>query len=115
MVGIIGLPIPLNVPHITSLIPQIKYVLEISIIFCCEYAITAGDDDIIPDNCPENIAEEISNEVRINNACFLIDTYKHLLSLSEIAEKCGYTDYIYFSRRFKQITKVSPRKYLEEN
>ena len=26
----------------------------------------------------------------------------------------GYSDYIYFSRRFKQIMGVSPRKYLEE-
>ena len=30
---------------------------------------------------------------------------------AEIAEKCGYTDYVYFSRRFKQITGISPREY----
>jgi len=53
-------------------------------------------------------------QIRINHACYLIDTYRHSLSLSEIAEKCGYTDYVYFSRRFKQITKMSPRKYLDE-
>ena len=51
-------------------------------------------------------------QIRINHACYMIDTYKNTLSLSEIAEKCGYTDYVYFSRRFKQITKTSPRKYM---
>lgn len=58
---------------------------------------------------------EFLTRIRINHACFLIDTYRNSLSLAEIAEKCGYTDYVYFSRRFKQITKVSPRKYLEDN
>ncbi len=58
---------------------------------------------------------EFLTQIRINHACYLIDTYRHSLSLSEIAEKCGYTDYVYFSRRFKQITNVSPRKYLEDN
>ncbi len=58
---------------------------------------------------------EFLTQIRINHACYLIDVYRHSLSLAEIAEKCGYTDYVYFSRRFKQITKVSPRKYLEGN
>lgn len=49
--------------------------------------------------------------IRINHACYLIDTYKNALSLAEIAEKCGYTDYVYFSRRFKQVMGVSPRNY----
>ncbi|MBR2180546.1 MAG: helix-turn-helix transcriptional regulator, partial [Oscillospiraceae bacterium] len=35
-------------------------------------------------------------EMRINHACYLIDIYKNSLSLTEIAEKCGYTDYVYF-------------------
>lgn len=52
-------------------------------------------------------------EIRISHACLLIDMYKHSLSLSEIAEKCGYTDYVYFSRRFKEIMGVSPRRYAE--
>ncbi len=50
-------------------------------------------------------------ETRIRHACFLIDTYKKTLSLSEIAEKCGFTDYVYFSRRFKEIMGLSPKKY----
>ena len=58
---------------------------------------------------------EFLNETRIKHACYLIDIYKDVLSLSDIAEKCGYTDYVYFSRKFKEITGLSPRKYSEEN
>ena len=52
-----GFPMPFNAAPMISLIPQIKYVLEIITIFCCEYAMTAGSLDMIEDNCPENIAE----------------------------------------------------------
>ena len=58
---------------------------------------------------------EFLTRVRINHACYLIDTYKYALSLAEIAEKCGYTDYVYFSRRFKNMVGVSPRKYMEDS
>lgn len=58
---------------------------------------------------------EFLTRVRINHACYLIDTYKYSLSLAEIAEKCGYTDYVYFSRRFKNSVGVSPRKYMEDS
>ena len=51
-------------------------------------------------------------EIRIAHACMMIDIYKRSLSLSQIAEKCGYTDYIYFSRRFKEIKGISPREYM---
>ena len=54
-------------------------------------------------------------EIRINHACFLINTCKNTLSLSDIAEKCGYTDYAYFSRRFKYITGSSPRAFMENS
>ena len=57
---------------------------------------------------------EFLTKIRISHACYLIDTYKSNLTLSEISEKCGYTDYIYFSRRFKQIMGVSPRTYMNE-
>lgn len=56
---------------------------------------------------------EFLTNVRIQHACYLIDIYKNSLSLLEIADKCGYTDYSYFSRRFKQVMGVSPRKYME--
>lgn len=55
---------------------------------------------------------EFLTKIRISHACYLIDKYKNLLSLSEIAERCGYTDYTYFSRKFKQITNVSPKEYM---
>lgn len=54
-------------------------------------------------------------EIRIHHACYLIYVYKSSLSLSEIAEKCGFVDYVYFSRRFKQITGVSPREFMKNS
>jgi len=50
---------------------------------------------------------------RIAHACYLIEIYGDTLSLAEIAEKCGYTDYIYFSRRFKQLMGTSPKNYIK--
>ena len=58
---------------------------------------------------------EFLTEIRINHACYLIDIYKNLFSLADVAERCGYTDYVYFSRRFKQIMGVSPQKYMVGN
>lgn len=58
---------------------------------------------------------EFLAKVRISHACYLIDIYKNSLSLSEIAAKCGYTDYVYFSKKFKQIMGTSPQKYLSPN
>lgn len=55
---------------------------------------------------------EFLTKMRINHACYLIDVYKGTLTLSEIAMKCGYSDYVYFSRRFKKITGMSPREYM---
>ena len=47
IVGITGFLIPLNAPHKTSCIPQMKYSLDISFIFCPAYSITTGFCDII--------------------------------------------------------------------
>lgn len=54
---------------------------------------------------------EFLTDIRIKHACFLIDIYKNRISLSEISERCGYLDYIYFSKRFKLVTGMSPREY----
>ncbi len=54
---------------------------------------------------------EFLTDVRIQHARYLIDVYGIQMSLYEIAEKCGYTDYIYFSRRFKQVMGISPQNY----
>jgi len=51
------------------------------------------------------------NEIRVTHASFLMEVYAGSLSLSEIAEKCGFTDYVYFSRRFKEVFGTSPREY----
>lgn len=50
-------------------------------------------------------------EMRINHAEFLIDIYANSLSLEQIAEQCGYTDYVYFSKKFKATTGMSPMEY----
>ena len=57
---------------------------------------------------------EFLTEIRIRHACYLIDIYKDNLSLSEIAEKCGYLDYVYFSKKFKTIMGVSPKSYRDQ-
>ena len=54
---------------------------------------------------------EYLTELRIAHARFLIDVYKDTLTLSEIAYRCGYLDYVYFSKRFKHVTGLSPREY----
>ena len=56
---------------------------------------------------------EFLTEMRINHACYLMNVYKDSISLNEISEKCGYTDYIYFSRKFKQVLGVSPMNYMK--
>ena len=58
-----------------------------------------------------NTPTEFLTKVRISHACYLINLYKDSMSLYEISEKCGYTDYVYFSRRFKQVVGVSPKQY----
>lgn len=51
-------------------------------------------------------------KVRIEHACTLFEMYKDQFSLMQVAEKCGYTDYVYFSKKFKQQTGMSPQKYM---
>lgn len=50
-------------------------------------------------------------DVRIKHACYLIKIYANKISLSQICEQCGYTDYIYFSKKFKEAMGVSPTAY----
>ena len=58
---------------------------------------------------------EFLTKVRISHACYLIGIYRNSIPLSDISYKCGFLDYIYFSRKFKQIMGVSPRKYMEDS
>ena len=59
----------------------------------------------------EKTPNEFLTDIRIKHACFLIDVYHNELSLTEISERCGYLDYIYFSKKFKSLMGVSPREY----
>lgn len=52
--------------------------------------------------------------IRMQHAVFLLNIYKHSISISEVAEKCGYNDPIYFSRLFKRYTGKSPRQFRDE-
>lgn len=49
--------------------------------------------------------------IRIKRAKNLIDIFGMSRSLAEISEASGYTDYVYFSKRFKSIFGISPRTY----
>ena len=58
---------------------------------------------------------EFLTVLRINHARYMIDLYKNSFPLAYIAEKCGYADYVYFSRKFKQVMGISPQKYMAGN
>lgn len=57
---------------------------------------------------------EYLTDIRIKHAVKLIEGYANALQLSEIADRCGYDDYIYFSRKFKKTLGVSPQQYKRE-
>ncbi len=52
-------------------------------------------------------------EIRIEKACSLLAETS--LKLSEIAEKAGYSNQFYFSRRFKLFTNMTPSEYREQH
>lgn len=49
------------------------------------------------------------NYVRINRAKFLLQNY--VLSLYQVAKRCGYNDVVYFCRIFKKFTKKTAKEY----
>lgn len=53
---------------------------------------------------------EFLTELRMKHACYLMEVYQNTMTLSEVAEKCGYLDYIYFSKKFKKYMGMSPRR-----
>ena len=50
-------------------------------------------------------------KVRIDRACYLMSIYSDSLSLYDIAERCGFTDYVYFTKKFKELTGMTPKEY----
>ncbi len=57
---------------------------------------------------------EFLTALRINHAQYLIEVYKGALSLSEISEQCGFSDYVYFSKKFKEKVGISPKEYKKQ-
>ncbi len=53
--------------------------------------------------------------LRMQHACFLLETYRGTRPLSRIAEQCGYDDYSQFSKTFKAFTGYSPRDFLKNH
>lgn len=54
---------------------------------------------------------EYINKLRIKKACELLKS--GMYTVSEAAEKTGFTNVYYFSRIFKSITGVNPKKMIE--
>ena len=55
------------------------------------------------------------NNTRINSAQkLLLSRNINNLKIYEIAERCGFSDQLYFSRVFKKIVGVSPKEYVGE-
>ncbi len=54
---------------------------------------------------------EYLNELRINHAKTLINIYQDSMRLNDISLNCGFDDYIYFTRKFKQVVGISPNAY----
>ncbi len=54
------------------------------------------------------------SKTRIEHAKKLLEIYGSNLLVSEVAEACGFEDPIYFSRRFKQFTGLSPTEYKKQ-
>lgn len=53
---------------------------------------------------------EYMTDLRINNAKSLL-RQEHYMSIEEVAQRCGFLDAFYFSRKFKAYTGMSPIKY----
>jgi len=57
---------------------------------------------------------ELLTKLRIEQAQKLFEIYGGNMSVSEIAEACGFDDPVYFSRRFKSLTGTSPSTYKKQ-
>ena len=55
------------------------------------------------------------HQVRIENACKLLDIYGKDIRITDLSEKCGFSDPVYFSRVFKSIKHISPLKYTKKH
>lgn len=53
-------------------------------------------------------------KIRIAHAKKLFEIYGNGISVTEVAEACGFTDPVYFSKRFKAFAGISPDRYRKE-
>ena len=54
---------------------------------------------------------EYFTRLRVEHAKQLLKQYRGIRNIAEIAENSGFTDPYYFSRKFRQVTGMSPREY----
>lgn len=57
---------------------------------------------------------EFLTSLRIHHAAYLIEVYRNAFSLMEVSERCGFNDYVYFSKKFKKQMRVSPKEYKKQ-
>ncbi len=82
---------------------------EIKISDICEYADTSRTKmyEAFKSDCNMGVAEYIRKK-RLEYACSMLKSGE--LSVAEVSEKAGFSDYNYFSRLFKKHYGVSPHK-----
>lgn len=87
---------------------------EIKISDICEYANASRTKlyEAFKCDCNMGIAEYIRKK-RLDYACSMLKSGD--LSVAEVSEKAGFTDYNYFSRLFKKHYGVSPHKKFERS
>ena len=54
---------------------------------------------------------EMLTQLRIDHAKNMLDIYGRELSVTQIGTRCGFTDPVYFSKRFKALVGISPADY----
>lgn len=84
-------------------VEQIANAVSLSPAYCGELFIRSEGTTI----------HEFLNRMRINRAKDLL--ISDMLSISEISAMIGYNDIFYFSKKFKQLTGMSPSEYRRMN
>lgn len=55
------------------------------------------------------------NELRLRHAAKLLEIYSANISISELSYACGFSDPVYFSKKFKDFTGISPLNYQKKH
>ena len=54
---------------------------------------------------------ELLHQLRINYAKNILDIYGKDLTIGQVSAQCGFSDPVYFSKKFKSLVGVSPADY----